>query len=361
MKVSRMRNISAIAMLLLTASYTFAQAPPGENDKYTLLTMPFNLRQLTLYKGQFAINAGYKFAVRSQQYDSNGKKQLLTNSGTGSVYHYYLADIRYGITDFLELGAETNFIRHGMRAQSETYVSTTATGTERVTVNKLAEVKGLGDILLKFSIRPPVRYRWFDMSATGGLFLPSSKYEPDKPKDNLINTAVANSYLISSYNKYTNGYGVPVYLLSGSVKTNMKRLTFTADFTFRTPVHEGKNIRWVGTMIDKQFTYYNKTYQYLLSNEYSVNAAFHYQMTGWFDLYLNGNWHMTKGGWTDYWGNKYKNPQTHLVTLEPGFELQISPSLTIYQVAGFPLAGKNCDAPFYLFTTIRFSNFLFSR
>jgi hypothetical protein len=359
--MSRLKNIIASVLLILAAFSSSAQVPAGDRDKYTLLTMPFNLRQLTLYKGQFAINAGYKFSIRSQLYDSNGKKQTLTNSGTGSVYHYYLAEIRYGITDFLEIGAETNYIRHGMRAPTTTYVSTTAAGTESVTVNKLSEVKGLGDILLLLSVRPPIRYRWFDISATGGLFLPSSKYEPEKPQDNVTNIAAANSYLINSYYKYTNGYGVPVYMISGSVKAGMKRLTFTADFTFKTPMHEGKNIRWIGNRVDNQVSYYDKTYQYLLSNEYSVNAAFHYQVTGWFDLYFNGFWQKTKGGWTEYWGNKYMNPETGLLTLEPGFELQISPSLTIYQVAGFPLAGKNSDAPFYLFTTIRFSNFLFSR
>jgi hypothetical protein len=76
---------------------------------------------------------------------------------------------------------------------------------------------------------------------------------------------------------------------------------------------------------------------------------------------MNCNWHKTSGGWTEYWGNKYKNPETCLITLEPGFELQISPNLTIYQVAGFPVGGKNSDAPFYLFTTVRFSTFLFHR
>jgi len=323
--------------------------------------MPFNMRQLTLYKGQLAVNAGYKFAVRSQQFDSNGDKQILTNSGTGSVYHYYFADIRYGITDFLEIGAETNFIRHGMRDQTTTYVSATATGTQSVTVNKLSEVKGLGDILLLFTIRPPMQYKWFDLSATGGIFLPSSNYQPAKPQDNITNIAAANSYLINSYNKYTNGYGVPVYMISGSAKAVINKITFAADFTYKTPMHEGKNIRWIGTMTDKQFSYYDKTYQYLLSDEYSVNGAIHYQLTGWFDFYVNGFWQMTKGGWTEYYGNKYSNTRTSLLTLEPGFELQISPSLTIYQVAGFPLSGKSSDAPFYLFTTIRFSNFLFSK
>ncbi len=359
--MSRLKYILALVLPLMMASGLQGQVNSGESDKYTLLTMPFNRRQLTLYKGQLAINAGYKFAVRSREYDNNGKKQMLTNSGTGSVFHYYFGELRYGITDFLEVGAETNFIRHGMRAQTETYVSTTAAGTQNVTVNKLSEVKGMGDLLLLLTIRLPMQYKWFDLSATGGLFLPSSNYETAKPQDNLTSLATANSYLINSYNKYSNGYGVPVYMLSGSAKASIDKITFTADFTYKTPKNEGKNIRWTGTMVDKQFSYSDKTYQYLLSDEYVVNGAVHCQLTGWFDIYMNCFWQMTKGGWTEYWGNKYSNPRTSLFTFEPGFELQISPSLTIYQVAGFPFSGKSADAPFYLFTTIRFSNFLFSR
>ena len=41
-------------------------------DKYTLLTMPYNKRPLSLYRGQFQANAGYKFAVNGRSYDSNG-------------------------------------------------------------------------------------------------------------------------------------------------------------------------------------------------------------------------------------------------------------------------------------------------
>jgi hypothetical protein len=76
---------------------------------------------------------------------------------------------------------------------------------------------------------------------------------------------------------------------------------------------------------------------------------------------MNTSFYRTRGGWTEYWGNKYSNPGRRLINLEPGFELQVSPSITIYQVAGFPLSGKNNDAPFYLFTTISFNMFPFLR
>jgi hypothetical protein len=166
---------------------------------------------------------------------------------------------------------------------------------------------------------------------------------------------------VNYHYNYTNGYGVPVYIISSSLKMNLKKFSTEVNFAFRTPKEEGKNIRWEETLVNKIFSYKDKSYSYLLSNAYILNTSFHYQATGWFDLHLNGCFQRTKGGWTEYWGNKYRNTETRLATLEPGFELQISPSLTVCQVAGFPLKGRNSDAPFYLFTTIRYSNFLFLR
>lgn len=351
-----------ISAMLLPALSVSGQIAGKERDKYTLLTMPYNMRPLTLYRGQFQANAGYKFAVRTQSYNADGEVVLLKNNGTGSVYHYYFVDIRYGLTNFIELAAETNFIRRGVREESSTYVSANLTATDRITVNKLSEVKGMGDILLLATFRPPMQYKWFDFSTTGGIFLPSSKYEPPKPTHTVQTSLVsANSYTVNYHYNYTNGYGVPVYLVAASLKLNIKKFTVETDFAFRTPQKEGNNIRWEESLVDKAFSYYDKTYKYLLSNSYTLNTSVHYQATGWFDLNLNGSFGKTKGGWTEHWGKKYINPETMLLCIEPGFELQISPRMTICQVAGFPLKGKGSDAPFYLFTTVRFSNFLFSR
>lgn len=360
----RSRYIIALILIfvIFPLAVTIGQTINQGRDKYTLLTMPYNLRPLTLYKGQIQVNAGYKFAVRTQMYNSDGNKIILKNKGTGSVYHYYFVDLRYGLTNFIEIGAETSFIRRGVRSESETFTASALSTSDRISVNKLTEVKGLGDILFTTNIRPPMQYKWFDISLTGGLFLPSSKYEPQKPTNTVITTnAVTNSYTVNYHYNYKNGYGVPVYLISVSLKTSIRKFSAEADWTFKTPVKEGKNIRWEETLVDKVFSYFDKSYMYLLSNSFALNTSLHFQATGWFDINLNGCFQKTKGGWTEYWGNKYINPETKLVILEPGFELQISPRLKIYQVAGFPLKGRNSDAPFYLFTTIRFSNFLFFR
>jgi hypothetical protein len=338
-----------------------AQKKSRPEDKYTLLTMPYNQRPLTLYRGELEINAGYKFAVRSETYTAEGRSVYLKENGTGSVYHFYFADVSYGITDFMQVGASTNMLRHGEREQT-TEIKYSAEGTtNKVTVTRLTEVKGMGDLLLFTTLRLPVKYRWFDLSATGGLFIPTSRYEPEQPQNTVTNVTAVSSYTVNYHYNQTNGYGVRVYLLSASLKGGYRKFSFEGDFTFKTPKEEGTNIRWEATLADKTFAYYDKTYQYLLSNSYSVNGALHYQATGWFDLFFNSSWQKTNGGWTEYNGNKYENKETELLTLEPGFELKISPAFTIGQLAGFPVSGKNSDAPFYLFTTIRFNFFPFFR
>lgn len=360
--MNRISSLLIIVLLFVSPLINLkSQTGLPPRDKYVLLTMPYNMRPLSLYRGQLQANAGYKFAVRTQSFNSTGDKIYLRNNGTGSVYHYYFVEMRYGFTNFIELGAETNFLRRGIRDATITVVNTSLSATDRVTVNKLTESKGMGDIFLFTTIRLPIEYRWFDFGLKSGVFIPSAKYEPQKPTNTLTAVTTANSYAVNLHYNYTNGYGVPVYLVAAASKLSFRKFSVEAEWTMRDPVKEGKNVRWEETMTDKVFSYYDKSYSYLLSRTFTFDASLHYQATGWFNIHLNGSLFRTKGGWTEYWGNKYENPEKKLINIEPGFELQISPSLTVYQVAGFPLSGKNSDAPFYLFTTISLNMFPFLR
>ncbi len=353
-----------IFLIMLILSLVLNSIVSGQfsgRDKYQLLTMPYNQRPLTLYRGQLHGNAGYKFAVRTQSYNSEGETVSLRNTGTGSVYHYYFTEIKYGLTDFIELAAETNFLKRGVRSESTTYVTETLTATDRIRVNKLTEVKGMGDLHLSATLRLPLEYKWFDLAFRGGFYLPSARYEPQKPSHTISDITTENSYTVNYHYNNTNGYGVPVYELSGAVKLTVGNFTLNTGVLFGDPTREGQNIRWEEALVEKDFSYYNNSYSYLLNRSLVFHTSLHYQPTGWFDLRLNGSFQKSFGGWTEYWGNKYSNPETRLFTIEPGFELQISPSLIICQDAGFPVKGKNSDAPFYLFTTVRFNMFPFLR
>ena len=325
-------------------------------DRFTLLTMPYNQRQLTLYRGQFQANAGYKFAVRGRTFDKDGDLLILKDEGTASVFHYYYFQVKYGITNFLELSAETNYLKHGIRSLTTEYYSL----TDDITVNSLTTKKGMGDLLLQASARLPITYKWFDFGIRGGMFIPVAKFEPQKPTHTVTSVTAANTFTVNYHYNNTNGFGVPVYLVGASAKFNFSKLAMETDFIFSNPLKEGTNIRWDETLTaSKTFNYDNQSYQYLLNNTIELNASFHFQANGWFNIQLNSNYFRSSGGWTEYWGKKYINPEEYLFSLEPGCEIQISPALRIYEMAGFPILGKNRDAPFYIFITLSYNMFPF--
>jgi len=348
---------TALFIILATGIFLSVNGQEGEaiRDKYSLLTMPRNDRPLTLFKGQLQFNAGYKFAVRSRSFNGVGEMVDLKADGNSSVLHYYFIELKYGLTRFLEAGAESYFMKRGVRSESTTYIST----SNIIKVNNLKEYKGMGDIFIYSSLRLPLEFKIFDLKLTGGIFLPSAKYEPLRPSHSVTDVVTANSFTVNYHFRNKNGYGVPVYLFSAGGKVRFSKFAAESDLTFRIPVKTGTNIRWDESLANQTFSYFDMPYQYLLNKTTLTNFSFHYQPTGWFNLYLKASYLSESQGWTEYWGLKYRNNEVNLFTLEPGFEIQITPSLTIYQVAGFPLSGKNSDAPFYLFTTLSYNIFPF--
>jgi hypothetical protein len=356
-----MKNKSIILLILsLVLSCPLkSQTDVAPMDKFTLLTMPYNKRQLTMYRGQFQLNAGYKFAIRSRSYDKEGNLIILKDVGTASVYHYYMLELKYGITNFLELSAQTNYLKRGVRSVTQNYF---ASSVDAITVNTVNETRGLGDVLLLGSLRLPLEYKWFDFRLSGGVFLPTAGSEPEKPSHAVSNITATDAFTVDLYYKNKNGYGVPVWLVAGATKFTLKRFSLEADFTYRKPFGEGENIRWDEELtVDKTFTYNTEKYDYLLNSSCDANASLHYQATGWFNIGLNSGYFYSGGGWTEYWGDKYRNRPQHVFTLEPKMEIQISPTLKIYEVVGFPLAGTNIDGPFYIFMTVSLNAIPFFR
>lgn len=348
---------SLIALLVITIALN-AQQQSLSGNKYTLLTTPYNKRPLTLYRGQFQINTGYQFAVRARQFDSEGKKVILKDLGVASVYHYYMIELKYGVNNFLELSATTNYLKRGIRSQTVNYVSS----TESISVTNLDEQKGIGDILLLATTRLPFQYRWFDLAVRGGAYIPSAEYKPEKPTHSIRNVLSTNVYDIDYHYNSRIGYGVPVYVIGGALKFSYSNLSVESEFSFSDPVEEGENIRWDETLTaSRTFDYTSKSYDYLLNTTYDFNAALYYQAAGWFNMGLNVNYFKSSGGWTEYRKDKYRNPEQSTLILEPEFEIQITPSIRIFQTAGFPVSGKNIDAPFYLYITLSFNTFPFLR
>jgi hypothetical protein len=354
------RIILISLLFFLPVSNSKGQAESKADDKYTLLTMPFNKRPLAMYKSQLQVNAGYNFSIRSKFFDAGGSVQNLKDFGTASVSHYYFLGIKYGITDFLELLAETSYLRCGNRSESETFLSTTPTGgSNQITINRLDESKGFGDLLLQASVRLPLEYKNYDLMVRGGYYLPVSGFEPLEPTIEFTDYTDVNSFTVNYRFNNKNGFGVPVFIISATGKFTANKFAVTAGYTMRDPVKEGKSIRWDEYIEDQSFTFYSSEYNYLLNRITFIEGSFHYQAAGWLDVSLGGSYIHASKGWTEYWGNKYSNPEEKLLTVEPSFEIQVSPLLRIKEYVGIPLSGESIRSPFYIFTTFSFNIFPF--
>ena len=165
-----------VSVCIFPAVPLTAQQEKEARDKYTLLTMPQNHRPLTLYKGQLQANTGYRFAVRTKSYDENGDKISLKQNGAASVIHNYMLEIKYGISDFLEIGADSYFLSNGIRSESGSTVS----GSGTITANTLNEYRGFGDLTLAAAVRLPIEYKTWDISLRGGITLPVAEHQPDR-------------------------------------------------------------------------------------------------------------------------------------------------------------------------------------
>ncbi|MGD0583259.1 MAG: hypothetical protein ABR974_09975 [Bacteroidales bacterium] len=346
---------TVIALSLICFCPAKSQTDTTKRDKYTLLTMPYNKRPLSLYRGQLQVNAGYMLAVRSRSFDNNGDVIDLKANGNSSARNYYSLDLKYGLLDFLEIDAATSYMHQGIRSESVYLLNSNG----ELLLNYLNEYKGMGDLFLSASCRLPFDIKFFDFMLTGGIYLPTAAYKPPEPSNTITDYADSYNYTINYHYNNKNGFGVPVYKVAADVKFFLSRFSVTAGFSFQDPTKEGTNIRWNESLTGQTFSYSSAPYQYLPDRTMMINASVHYQPAGWFNVWLKGNYTRNSEGWTEYLGTKYANPEEHLFAVEPGFEIQISPSLTLYQVAGYTFSGRNIDAPFYLITTIIFNLFPF--
>ena len=273
-------------------------------------------------------------------------------------------DIKYGITDFIEAGMNISYSRAGMPSKTTSYIGSNYI----VQYYSLEELRGLNDLLIYASLRLPIEYKFFDINFGGGIFLPSAKYKPDQPKHSItsIEHILPDGSIFEHSVNYRyhipNGSGVPMYRLSSSGKLKVDKISFQLDAVFQFPAKTGNNIRWSHTLLTfdsgDEFSYTSEEYEYLPDRAHRVDLAIHYQVNGWLDLFLNGANFSSSGGWLENWGQKYANSQQTLWTIEPGFSIQVSPKLILFQKTCFPLSGKNIDGQFGIMITARFNLFL---
>lgn len=348
-----MKNILLKAALLLAISSQVLIATAQDNNKatsYSILTESFNLRPINMHRGQLQINTGYKLSVRTKSYNREGEVISLQEDGSASVQHKYLFDIKYGVLEFIQLGARVNYYKQGIRSETHNYLS----GVNYITVNKLNEYKGFEDLFLHASVSLPFNINNFDFAMTGGVSLPTAKHEPDKPSHEAVPLGLPSYTFNYQYNN-KNGLGVPVWTGQADVQLSLNKLTLTSSASLSKASAEGESIYWSEYFEDREFFYNQTAYSYLLQDNLNIYTSIHYQAIGWLDTFLAYDYTKATGGWTEQYGNRYALPEMKLSYLQLGFEIQLSPLLRLNEIAGFATGGQSADASFYILTSLSFN------
>ncbi|MCD4769293.1 MAG: hypothetical protein K8R35_03920 [Bacteroidales bacterium] len=350
MKKHIIKTLILNILLVIPTGLLFGQEQSGSIDKYSLLTEPFNLRPINMHKGQFQINAVYKLSIRTKSFDNSGDKIGLLEDGSASIRHTYVFNMRYGILEFFEVGAEMNFFKQGVRGKTRNYLS----GLDFITINELNEFNGFEDIRLHASASLPFEVDIFDFSIEGGISLPTAKHEPDEPT-HTFQFLGFQSYIFNYHYNNNNGIGVPAWNTSATIHLTFNKITLVSTGSFYSPFREGSSVIWDESFVNDIFTYDKTTYSYLPSESLNIFASVHYQAIGWLDLSLGFDHFQTSGGWFEQFENKYANPDKKLSYLQIGLEIQVSPLIRLNEVAGFALSGQNTDGPFYILTSLSFN------
>lgn len=339
------------ALLLLNQStLTRAQGQSGSNDKYSILTEPFNLRPINMHRGQLQVNTGYRISVRNKSFDNDGGTIGLAEDGTASIQHKYIFNVKYGILEFAEVGVDMNYFNQGIRGETRNYIS----GTDFITINELNQYNGFEDLQLHLSVGLPFDVNHLDFAIRGALSLPTAKHEPDQP-EHTFEYFGSQSYLFNYRYNNRNGTGVPFLTGSAHLQLSFNKLTLVSDIYLSQPVKEGKSIYWNEFFENNRFIYSSTEYSYLNAGSLNIYGALHLQAIGWLDTFLAFEYLANSGGWIEQYGNKYARPDQTLSYLQVGLEIQLTPLLRLNELAGFAIAGQNSDAPFYIMTALSFN------
>lgn len=347
--------IYALAIILpISGTLASAQTGEGGQDKYTLLTEPFNLRPLNMHKGQWQINTGYSLGVRTKTYDSAGEKISLDTDGTASVKHSFMFNIKYGILEYLEVGAGMNFYKQGIRGKTSNYFS----GLDYIVTNELSEYNGFEDLHLHASLSLPLDIDLIDFAVEGGLSLPTARHEPDKPSHTFIYYEY-QSYTFNYHYNYNNGLGVKTWDITASLKLSLNNISLIATGSYNVPFEEGESCYWDESFETDRFEYEKIPYSYLTPEYLSVSSEIHYQAIAWLDVFAGYDYRRSNGGWFEWYGDKYAEPEVRTSYINTGVEIQVSPIIRLYEKAGFSIGGKNADGPFYILTSLSINMFPF--
>lgn len=328
-------TISKKYLLVLSGLLVFHILAGQEGDVYSLLTERFVDRPINVHRGQLQVNSGYKFSIINKKFDSDGNKIDLTEDGSPAVEHLIPLDIRFGVLEHLQFSAKINYARSGIREQNLLIIT-----DEQINIDKLNEYNGMDDLYLGLDIRAPLGLKLVDWTVSAGLSLPIADHKPEQPDHKIQTMTIITEFTQVIYqfkNKYSDG--VMIASFGTNFQAGTSSFSVLVGGNFKTGMKEGESIFWNSRLVDGEFEYESQEYQYHPGQQISYNALVAYQAIDWFVVLGSFSGLKTYNGWSNESQKKIGYPEASLLSAGIGYEIMVTPSLRLFQMVEFPVAG----------------------
>jgi hypothetical protein len=318
-------------------------------------------RPITLHKRQFRLSPAYSLAVIAKRFDEFGDSHKLRNEGLSSFKHRFAIDIKYGVSEFIQLSTSFSHVSQTVRDQTRRIIPDNSTSEPLVNENRLYNYTGLEDVIVTLDLRAPFKTKRLDIGLTTGISMPTAKYKPDRPSHSI---EYVEDDLLPRFNfvyRYNDnlGKGVSILHVGGMIKYRLQHWAFSARMDYRHGLSDGDSYRWKHQLIGYEtFDYRQENFRFRLPDTFDYYGEIEYQALPWFDLIMNVSGSHGQNGWQTVGPYKVEVPDATLIMLNPGVELIVTPRLWFRQELQIPLAGKNVEGALTFYTSLLYNFFL---
>ena len=137
-------------------------------------------RPITLHAGQLRITGAYDVSLHARRFGATGETVSLRDAGSASIRNRYTLDLRYGITQFIQLTTALTATQHVIKYRSE-YISAEE-DDPAVSHSVQRDFSGVDDLFIGVDLRAPLKTRKLDLAIALGAFLPTASSEPAPPQ-----------------------------------------------------------------------------------------------------------------------------------------------------------------------------------
>jgi hypothetical protein len=312
-------------------------------------------RPLNVHGGQLRVGGSYGFSNINRRFGETSSSQLKTE-GLARAAHQMQLDLKYGITEHLQLTVALGRQRENIKGQQQVIFG--YPNLESITImNTLTEVNSPEDLKLGLDYRLPFKTRKFDLMLSGAVWLPTAPHQTEQPR-HTIKQYVDGWEIDYRYDRPI-GRGATTYQMGAAYKQRFSDWGFTFQGHYAFPTATVTQLEWRHQLNNQnQFEHESSSYTLANHNELWLNMGIEWQASPYFNVFFELTRWQRSGGWYQKESTAYALQEQSATTLGPGFELIITPRLWFRETVQFTAAGKNIDAGPKVLSTLQYNLFV---